>query len=124
MFSSILLDFGGGCHALMSVSLAQASVQTLQIVCERGSIDLPKAYVPSLTEPNLIHIDISGDHAKSDLTTLSFDALDQYEAEVSNFARAVRGETVPFYGLDDGRANMAVIDAIFASAAKGAWVDL
>jgi predicted dehydrogenase len=121
MFSSIILDFGGGDHAIVAVSLAQASAQTLQIVCGRGYIDLPKAYVPSRTEPNLIHIDISPDHANSEITTRSFPPLDQYEAEVSNFSRSVRGEDVPFYGLDDARANMTVIDAIFASAEKGAW---
>lgn len=122
MFSSVILDFGGGDHAIFAVSLAQASAQTLQIVCEGAFIELPKAYVPSRTEPNLIHVDLSQDHAKSDLTTLSFDALDQYQAEMTNFARAVRGEKVPFYGLDDARANMAVMDAIFASAASSDWV--
>ena len=124
MFSSAILDFGQACHAIMAVSLAQASAQTLQIVCERAYIDLPKAYVPSRTEPNLIHIDTSADHANSDVTTRAFEPLDQYEAEVSNFARAVRGEDVPFYGLSDARANMAVVDAIFASAAKGAWANV
>jgi predicted dehydrogenase len=77
--------------------------------------------VPSRTEPNLIHIDLSQDHAKSDLTTLSFDPLDQYEAEVTNFSRAVRGEHAPIYGLDDARANAAAVDAIFASARTGTW---
>jgi predicted dehydrogenase len=124
MFSSVILDFGEGDQAIFAVSLAQASAQTLQVVCERAFIELPKAYVPSRTEPNLIHIDLSADHAKSDVTTLSFDALDQYEAEVTNFARAVRGEDVPFYGLDDARANMAAIDAIFASAAQGGWANV
>jgi predicted dehydrogenase len=108
----------------MAVSLAQASAQTLQVVCDRAYIDLPKAYVPSRTEPNLIHIDTSADHAKSDLKTRAFEPLDQYQAEVSNFSRAVRGENVPFYGLSDARANAAVMDAIFASAAKGAWANI
>jgi predicted dehydrogenase len=121
MFSSVILDFGQGHHAIFAVSLAQASAQNLQVVCERAYIDLPKAYVPSRTEPNLIHIDLSQDHAKSDLTTLSFDPLDQYEAEVTNFSRFVQGEDVPFYGLDDARANMAVVDAIFQSAREGTW---
>lgn len=121
MFSSVILDFDRGRHGIFAVSLAQASAQNLQVVCERAYIDLPKAYVPSRTEPNLIHIDLSQDHATSDLTTLSFAPLDQYEAEVTNFSRAVRGEDVPFYGLDDARANMAVVDAIFQSTRKGTW---
>jgi predicted dehydrogenase len=80
--------------------------------------------LPSRTDPNLIHIDLSADHAKSDMTKRTFDPLDQYAVEVSNFARAVRGEDAPFYGLSDARANMAVVDAIFASAAKGAWANV
>jgi predicted dehydrogenase len=124
MFSSAILDFGQGCHAIMAVSLAQASAQTLQVVCGRAYIDLPKAYVPSRTEPNFVHVDTSADHAKSELKTRAFEPLDQYEAEVSNFSRAVRGENVPFYGLSDARANAAVMDAIFASAAKGAWANV
>jgi len=121
MFSSVILDFGAGRHAIFAVSLAQASAQSLQVVCERAYIDLPKAYVPSRTEPNLIHIDLSQDHARSDLTTLSFDALDQYEAEIANFSRAIRGESVPYHGLDDAIANMAALDAIFESARTGTW---
>lgn len=124
MFSSVVMDFGGGSHAIFNVSLGEASAQNLQVVCERGYIELPKAYVPSRTEPNVINIDISADHAKSDVSTLSFPALDQYEAEVANFSRAVRGEDVPFYGMDDARANATVMDAIFASAQQGGWVDV
>lgn len=124
MISSVILDFGDRRHAVFSVSLEQASAQSLDVICERASISLPKAYVPSRTEPNLIHIDTSADHAKSALTTRSFAALDQYEAEVSNFSRSVLGLDSPFYGLADARANMAVIDAIFASAARGAWADV
>lgn len=122
MVSSVVLDFGGGCHAIMSVSLTQASAQSLQVICERGNIELPKAYVPSRVAPNQIAIDLSADHAKSDLSETEFPPLDQYEAEVTNFSRAVRGDDVPFYGLEDSRANMAVLDAIFASAERGAWV--
>lgn len=124
MISSVILDFGSRRHAVFSVSLEQASAQTLQVICERASIDLPKAYVPSRTEPNLIHINTSADHAKSALTTRSFSALDQYEAEVTNFSRVIRGEDAPFYGLSDARANMSVIDAIFASARLNTWADV
>ena len=80
--------------------------------------------MPSREEPNHIHFDISADHAKSKLSIRSFPALDQYEAEVTNFARAVRGDDVPFYGLADSRANMTVLDAVFSSATSNSWVEL
>lgn len=124
MFTSVIMDFGDGRQATFMVSLAQASSQSIQIVCERAFITLPQAYVPSRSAPNLILIDSSADHANSDITTLEFPALDQYEAEVTNFSRAIRGEDAPYFDLQDARANAAVCDAVFASAASGGWADV
>lgn len=124
MFTSVIMDFGDGRHATFMVSLAQASSQSIQIVCEKAFITLPQAYVPSRAEPNLILIDTSADHANSNLTPIAFPTLDQYEAEVTNFSKAIRGEHVAFFDLSDARANAAVTDAIFASAASGRWADV
>jgi predicted dehydrogenase len=124
MFSSVILDFGDGRHANFIVSLAAASSQSIQIVCEKAFIDLPQAYVPSRELPNTIRIDTSADHANSVIEQIEFPALDQYEAEVTNFSRVIRGEDAPYYGLDDARANAAVADAVFASAQGGTWVDV
>ncbi|MFO1144737.1 MAG: Gfo/Idh/MocA family oxidoreductase [Amaricoccus sp.] len=121
MFTSVILDFGGGRQATFMVSLAQASSQSIQIVCEKAFINLSQAYVPSRTQPNTILIDTSADHANSNVHAIEFPALDQYEAEVTNFSRAVRGEDVPYFDLADARANAAVCDAIFEAAATGAW---
>ena len=124
MFTSVIMDFGAGRHATFMVSLAQASSQSIQIVCERAFIQLPQAYVPSRVNPNTIAIDTSADHANSSIQTLSFPPLDQYEEEVTNFSRAIRGEDVPYFDLADARANAAVADAVFESARTGAWVDV
>ncbi|MDB6182252.1 Gfo/Idh/MocA family protein [Paracoccus fistulariae] len=121
MFTSVIMDFGKGRQASFMVSLAQASSQSIQIVCERAFVTLPQAYVPSRSAPNMILIDTSADHANSDITSLEFPALDQYKAEVTNFSRAVRGEDAPYFDLADARANAAVCDAVFASAASGGW---
>jgi len=124
LFTSVILDFGARRQATFMVSLAQASSQSIEIVCERAFLTLPQAYVPSQTEPNLIIIDTSTDHARSETHAVEFPALDQYEAEVTNFARAVRGFDAPFYGIGDARANAAVADAVFASARSGGWADV
>lgn len=125
MFTSVIMDFGAGRQASFMVSLAQASSQSIQIVCERGFITLPQAYVPSRSQPNLILIDTSADHANSRITTLEFPALDQYEEEVTNFSRAIRGDAeAPYFDLADARANAAVCDAVFASAASGGWASV
>ena len=124
MFSTVILDFGDGRQANFIVSLAAASSQSIQIVCEKAFINLPQAYVPSRVLPNTIEIDTSADHANSELQVIEFPALDQYEEEVTNFSRAIRGEDAPFYGLEDARANAAIADAVFASAQSGEWVEI
>lgn len=124
VFTSVILDFGAGRRAAFMVSLAQASSQSIQIVCERAFLSLPQAYVPSRTEPNRIVIDTSTDQARSEAHVVEFPALDQYEAEVTNFVRSMRGLDAPFYGLDDARANAAVADAVFAPARSGTWADV
>ncbi len=124
MFTSVIMDFGSGRHATFMVSLAQASSQSIQIVCERAFIQLPQAYVPSRVSPNVIAIDTSADHANSNIHTLEFPSLDQYEEEVTNFSKVIRGEDVPYFDLADARANAAVADAVFESAKSGTWVEV
>lgn len=124
LFTSVIMDFGDGRQATFMVALGQASSQSIQIVCERAFITMPQAYVPSRGDPNLILIDTSADHAKSQITTLEFPAMDQYEEEITNFSRAIRGEDAPYFDLRDARANAAVCDAVFASAESGGWVDV
>lgn len=124
MFTSVIMDFGDGRHATFMVSLAQASSQSIQIVCERAFIQLPQAYVPSRVNPNAILIDTSADHANSNIHTLEFPPLDQYEEEVTNFSKVIRGVEVPYFDMRDARANAAVADAVFASARSGTWINV
>lgn len=124
VFTSVIMDFGEGRFGTFTVSLAQALTQTVQVVCEKASISLPQAYVPSRTDVNCILIDTSLEHENPIVNTLEFQSLDQYEEEVSNFSKAVRGEEVAYFGLDDARANAAVSDAVFASAKIGAWANV
>ncbi|WP_172329208.1 Gfo/Idh/MocA family protein [Mangrovicoccus sp. HB161399] len=125
MFTSVILDFGEGRQASFMVSLGTASSQSIQIVCEGAFVTLPQAYVPSRSEPNLILVDTSADHANSCVHAESFPALDQYQEEVAQFSRAIRGAAdAPYYGLADARANAAVADAVFEAARTGTWADV
>jgi len=121
---SVIMDFGSGRNAIFNVALVGASSQTLDIVCERAYIRLPNAYVPSTTQPSQLIVDTSTDHANAHPVSTEFAPLFQYEREVSNFCKAVRGEDTVFYGLDDALANAAVADAVFASAQNGAWANV
>ena len=46
---------------------------------------------------------------------------DQYQLQGEAFSRAVRGEIVLPYGIEDAIANMRVIDALFRSELSGRW---
>lgn len=122
--SSVLLDFGDTRHAVFTVSTAMARSQSLQIVCERGSIQLPNPYVPVPGEDALIFIDTGVTHEEAIRETLSFPDIDQFECQVTNFSRAVRGLGSPLFGLEDAIANLRVIDAIRSSMASGQFVEV
>ena len=121
VFATAVLDFGAGRHAAFTVSTAMASAQTLHVVCEKGFVDLPKPYVPPRSEPSQILVDTSASHDLSMVEATTFPAADQYELEVTNFSKIVRGHSAPFFGPDDAIANMRVLDAIFAAIRSGGW---
>lgn len=122
--SSVMLDFGEGRHAAFTVSTAMALSQSLHVVCERGFIELPHPYAPVPAQKALIHIDTGLTHEQPVRQTLSFDDVDQFEHQVTNFARAVRGIVAPPFGLEDAIANLRAIDAIRASMTSGQAVRL
>jgi predicted dehydrogenase len=122
--TTAILDFGGGRRGAFTVSTTMAASQTLHVVCERGSIELPKPYVPARGERSCIHVDTSPVLDRSDLTTTAFDPLDQYESEVAEFSKAVRGEADAFFGISDAISNMRVLDAIFASIKSRRWEEV
>ena len=51
-------------------------------------------------------------------------ASDQYQLMGEAFCRAVRGEAPLPYGLDDARANMRILDALFRSETSGQWEEV
>jgi len=55
---------------------------------------------------------------------IAFEVCDQYTIEADEFARAVIDDTPVPTPLEDAVANMRTIDAVFASARTGGWVDV
>ena len=119
--TTCVLDFGRGRHATFTVSIGMAAAQTLHVVCERGFLDVPEPYLPARTSNTALHVSSAMELDQPRMTTDTFAPVDQYESEVTAFSRAVRGEVVDLLGVEDAIANMAVIDAVFASARSGRW---
>nr|WP_314418482.1 Gfo/Idh/MocA family oxidoreductase [uncultured Erwinia sp.] len=119
-----ILDFGQGQQATLTVSLKMAASQRVQVVCEKSLLDLSAPYVPGSSSPATLWIDSHTglDDAAPQPQTLP--VVEQYQCEVTNFSRAIRGELTPEFGVEDAIAQMQVMDALFASAKSGQWAEV
>lgn len=114
--TSALLDFGGGHSATFTVSTQLHGHQRAHIVGTTGRIDVDIPVNAPADRPTTLTVaDAAG------VETLSFGPVDQYGAQADAFARAVRASSTAPTPLDDAVANMAVIDAIFASVERDGW---
>ncbi len=116
-----ILDFGDGRYSTFTSWLHVAAMQRVQIVCERGSIDLPAPYVPTETSPAELYADSHNSFDDIDRRRIEVSQVDQYTQEITDFSRAIRGEFRYEFGLDDAIAQMKTMDAIFTSAGSGQW---
>jgi predicted dehydrogenase len=106
------LRFPGGILGLVDCSFEQPFRCSYELVGTRGVIEVPDAYLPP-SRPVARVRSSEGERA------VEFDGRDQYGAMADAFAESVRtgrGLSAP---SEDGRAQMAVLDAIL-SAAKAA----
>lgn len=113
------LDFGDGRTATFTVSTQLDGFQRSQIVGTEGRIE--------------VRIPVNSPNDAATLVTVStadgadrreYGPVDQYGEQADAFARAVRSKAPAPTPLGDAIANMAVIDAVFASAESGEWVSL
>ncbi|EPC4490667.1 Gfo/Idh/MocA family protein [Serratia liquefaciens] len=122
--SHAILDFGDGQQATLTVGLKMAAAQRLQVVCEKSLLDLSAPYVPSAGSPAMLTIDSQPGLDDASPLSIAMPVKEQYQCEVSHFARCVRGECVPEFGVEDAIEQMKTLDALFASAASGQWQTL
>ena len=84
---------------------------------ERGRIEIPVPFNPSLDGATIIHY--------RDGTTpgreISFDPCDQYVIQSESFARAILDDTEVPTPISDAVENMKVIEAILRSGVSGRW---
>jgi predicted dehydrogenase len=120
--TSGLLDFGAGRQLSFTVSTQASPHQHLVILGTRGRIELEIPFNAPHHLPRRIHV---ADHAADGgVSVETAPEADQYQCLVENFSRTVRGETAPFWGLDDAVRQMEVIDALFRSERSGTWEEV
>ena len=115
--TSAILDFGNGRSATFTVSTQLHGHQRAQIVGTTGRIEVDIPVNSPKDRPTKLTVVTDDDGTE----VLAFGPVDQYGCQADAFGAAIRsGQPAPT-PLDDAIANMAVIDAVFASAASDRW---
>ncbi len=118
--TSALLDFPAG-HAIFTASTQLVPYQRVHLFGTQGRIEIEIPFNAPPDRPTRLFIDDGSDITGARIVTETFPVVDQYTLQGDAFSRAIlEGTPVPV-SLEEGIANMAVIDAIFASAKSRQW---
>ena len=118
--ASAILDFPAG-HAVFTCSTQVVPYQRVNFLGTKGRIEIEIPFNALPDRPMRLFID-NGDLTGAGLVTESFPVCDQYTLQGDAFSKAIlEGTEIPVT-LEMGIHNMAVIEAVFRSAASGEWV--
>lgn len=118
--TSAVLDFPGG-HAIFTCSTQMIPYQRVQFLGTKGRIEIEIPFNAPPDRPTRIFVDATGDLTSSGISTETFAVVDQYTLQGDAFSKAILDGTSVPVPLEEGIANMAVIEAIFNSAKFGQW---
>lgn len=120
VLASVVLEYPAG-HCVFACSTQSVANQSMQFMGTTGRIemDIPFNAIPG--EKMRIQIDDGSDLRRSKVIVEEVEACDQYTVQGDLFSRAIRESGAPPTPLEDSLRNMAVISAIFQSAATGRW---
>jgi predicted dehydrogenase len=118
--TSAILDFSQG-QAIFTCSTQLVPYQRIHFLGTHGRIELEIPFNAPPDRPTRLFIDSTGDLSGSGITTETFPTSDQNTLQGDAFARAILEDTEVPVSIEDAIGNMAVIEAIFNSAASGQW---
>ncbi len=118
--ASAILEFPSG-QAIFTCSTQLIPYQRMHFLGTRGRIELEIPFNAPPDRPTRLFLDSTGDLTGSGISTEIFPVANQYTLQGDAFARAVFENIQVPVPLEDSIGNMAVIEAIFASAHSGGW---
>jgi predicted dehydrogenase len=118
--TSGMLRFDGG-QVTFSSAGQLAPHQRVQLFGEHGWIDVETPFTASPVTPGRIVVHDAGRPDAEPAAGIDVEPVDQYTLQGDRFSAAIRGVGEVPCSIDDGIANMAVIDALFRSAETGRW---
>jgi len=117
VLSSGILDFGpGGPRSSFHVSTRAFPGQRVEILGDRGRITVALPFNMYGDIPAVLEI-VTGQGSRR----VELGPADQYGLMFAAFSRAMREGSPAPYPAEDGVRGMAALDALFKSAASGAW---
>ena len=116
--TSAILDFPSG-QSIFTCSTQLVPYQRINVFGTKGRIEVEIPFNAPPDKPTRIFIDDGRDIFGGGITTETFPICDQYTIQGDAFSRAILDNTQVPVPLEDAIKNMAVIEAIFRSAATG-----
>jgi hypothetical protein len=111
--TSGLLEFPGGGQLAFTSALQSVAYQRVTILGTDGRIELPVPFTPSKDWACRITIDSGKSLDGSSAQFEDFPAVDQYALQCDTAAAVFLDETQQEFPIEDGIANMRIIDALF-----------
>jgi predicted dehydrogenase len=115
---SAVLEFEKG-SSIFTCSTQMVNFQYAKVFGTRGIIEMEMPFTPSFDTPSKI-ICQTGPKREE----ISFDPCNQYTIQGDLFSKAILENTAVPTPIEDGVANMRVVDGIFDSSRKGSWIEI
>lgn len=122
--TSAIMDFGFGRQLTFTVSTQLTPYQRIILFGTKQRLEILIPFNAPQGAAAELRLDDGSELGDASTQSETIDPCDQYAELADVFGRAVLGEKVMTYGVEDARQNMKVLDAIFASAERGTWVDV
>ncbi|GHT93622.1 hypothetical protein FACS1894140_6730 [Spirochaetia bacterium] len=116
VFASAILDYGEGRTSTFTVSTQMFPYQQITAIGTGGSLSVEVPYNMYGDIPGHVRVTV-GNGSR----LIETEIADQYLLEFDAFAEALIDKAPMPTPISDAVANMAVIDALFASAESGKW---
>ncbi len=114
-----LLRFPNEVIAVFDCSFRTAYREGLSIAGSEGRIEVPR-----FVKPGTAQVELFLHHADDTVETITAPAANHYQVMVEDFANAVLNSRPLRHPIEESRANLRVIDALYESARTGKRQDL
>src|SRR5271166_4147218 len=112
---------GPPAQSIFTCSTQMDPYQRIHFFGTRGRIEIEIPFNAPPDRPTRLFIDETGDLFGGGITTEEFPVCDQYTLQGDAFSKAIVDNTDVPVSVEDAIANVAVIEAVFKSAASHRW---